>query len=453
MTILIKGGTIVNEGKQYKADLIIEGSHIKDIIPEGIDARYDVGSFSNIIDAEGAYILPGIIDSHVHFREPGLTHKACMQSESRAAAYGGVTTIFDMPNTLPQTTTPEALLDKQTMARDKMHVNYAFFPGATNDNLDFLRQLDPHQVPGIKLFMGSSTGNMLVDHEEALDAIFALAAEKGLTLMAHCEDTHIINHNMQRVKEETGLADPPIQYHPYIRSEEACYRSSALGARLAHKHGTRFHIAHITTARELSLLGDNVTGEATVAHLLFSKEDYDEKGALIKCNPAIKTLNDRDALRLALKSFPLGGDKRGVFTIGTDHAPHTLEEKQGGCQKAMSGMPMIQFSLPSMLSLVDKEVLTIERMVALMAHNPARLFHVKERGFLRPGYKADITIVRKGEPWTITKECIQSQCRWSPLEGKSFNWRITQTLVSGNLIYDNGTFHDTLFGEHVEFAG
>ena len=453
MTILIKGGTIVNEGQQYKADLIIEGSHIKDIIPEGIDARYDVGSFSNIIDAEGAYILPGIIDSHVHFREPGLTHKACMQSESRAAAYGGVTTIFDMPNTLPQTTTAEALLDKQTMARDKMHVNYAFFPGATNDNLDFLRQLDPHQVPGIKLFMGSSTGNMLVDHEEALDAIFALAAEKGLTLMAHCEDTHIINHNMQRVKEETGLADPPIQYHPYIRSEEACYRSSALGARLAHKHGTRFHIAHITTARELSLLGDNVTGEATVAHLLFSKEDYDEKGALIKCNPAIKTLNDRDALRLALKSFPLGGDKRGVFTIGTDHAPHTLEEKQGGCQKAMSGMPMIQFSLPSMLSLVDKEVLTIERMVALMAHNPARLFHVKERGFLRPGYKADITIVRKGEPWTITKECIQSQCRWSPLEGKSFNWRITQTLVSGNLIYDNGTFHDTLFGEHVEFAG
>ena len=393
-------------------------------------------------------VLPGIIDSHVHFREPGLTHKADMQSESRAAVYGGVTSVFDMPNTKPQTTTIEALQEKQALAREKMHVNYAFFPGATNDNLDELRQLDIHTVPGIKLFMGSSTGNMLVDREEALDGVFALAKEMGLPLMAHCEDTGIINHNMARVKEELGVDDPPIQYHPYIRSEEACYESSALGARLARKHGTQFHIAHITTARELSLLGGNITGEATVAHLLFSKEDYDQKGALIKCNPAIKTLNDRDALRLALTA-PLGG----CTTIGTDHAPHTLEEKQGGCQRAMSGMPMIQFSLVSMLSLVDKEVLTIERLVELMAHNPATLFGVSQRGFIRKGYKADLVIVRKDAPWTVTKDCIQSKCQWSPVEGKTFQWHVAQTLVNGQIAYDAGKFNPNIRGEQIKFRG
>lgn len=444
-TLLIKNGTIVNEGRQFKADLVIEGDRIKDIIPEGAGEHNIAGSFSRIIDAEGAYVLPGVIDSHVHFREPGLTHKADMESESRAAAWGGVTSVFDMPNTKPQTTTTEALREKQALAKGRMHVNYAFFPGATNDNLAELRQLDVNTVPGIKLFMGSSTGNMLVDREEALDGVFALASEKGLPLMAHCENTGIINRNMARVQEETGLADPPIQYHPYIRSEEACYQSSALGARLARKHGTRFHIAHITTARELELLdaGQGITGEATVAHLLFSREDYDTKGALIKCNPAIKSLNDRDALRLALAST--------LTTIGTDHAPHTLEEKQGGCRQAMSGMPMIQFSLVSMLSLVDKEILTLERMVQLMAHNPATLFGVSGRGFIRQGYQADIAIVRKGEPWSVTRDCIQSKCKWSPLEGKTFEWRVMQTIVNGQVAYDNGIFNPTVHGEEVRF--
>ena len=429
-----------------KADLVVDGDRIREITPS-----VSPQGGETVIDAEGCYVLPGVIDSHVHFREPGLMHKADMETESRAAAWGGVTSVFEMPNTKPQTTTIEALREKQDLAKGRMHVNYAFFPGATNDNLDELRKLDVHEVPGIKLFMGSSTGNMLVDREEALDGIFALAKELDLPLMAHCEDTEIINHNMARVKEELGMDDPPIQYHPFIRSEEACYRSSLLGVRLAKKHGTRFHIAHITTARELELLGDNITGEATVAHLLFSREDYDTLGALIKCNPAVKTLNDRDALRNALSTF-----NYQLSTISTDHAPHTLEEKQGGAAKAMSGMPMVQFSLVSMLSLVDKEVLTIERLVELMCHNPARLFGVSERGFLRPGYKADIAIVRKGEAWTVTKDIIQSKCGWSPLEGKTFNWKVEKTLVNGQIAYSNSLTSDlspltSIYGQPIKF--
>ena len=456
MNILIKGGTIVNEGMQQRADIIIEQGRIKEIIQGGINESC-VDSFNAIkenstewqtIDAAGAYILPGVIDSHVHFREPGLTHKADMLTESRAAAYGGVTSVFDMPNTKPQTTTIEALHDKQRMAEGRMHVNYAFFPGATNDNIDELRQLDRHEVPGIKLFMGSSTGNMLVDKEEALDSLFALATEMGLPLMAHCEDTETINHNMERCKEEMGVDDPPVQYHPYIRSEEACYASSSLGARLARKHNTPFHIAHITTARELPLLGDNITGEATVAHLLFSQEDYDDKGALIKCNPAIKSLNDRDALRLALSAK---GNEH-IHTIGTDHAPHDISEKQGGAAKAMSGMPMIQFSLIAMLSLVDKGIITMERLVELMAHNPATLFGVSKRGFLRNGYHADIAIVRRmDEPRVITRDMIQSKCRWSPVEGKTFHWQVEHTIVNGWHVYDNGKLMPEAKGEQIVF--
>ena len=470
--LLIKNGIIINEGQRIKADLVVDGDRIKEIIPYNTHSAVELppagGIEGGCIDASGCYVIPGVIDSHVHFREPGLTHKADMETESRAAAWGGVTTVFDMPNTLPQTTTLEALREKQAMARGRMHVNYTFFPGATNDNLDELRKMDVHEIPGIKLFMGSSTGNMLVDREEALDGIFALAKEMDLPLMAHCEDTDIINRNMARVKEELGMDDPPIQYHPYIRSEEACYCSSLLGVKLAKKHGTRFHIAHITTARELSLLGGNVTGEATVAHLLFSREDYDTLGSLIKCNPAVKTLNDRDALRNSLTSH-----LSPLTSIGTDHAPHTWEEKQGGCARAMSGMPMVQFSLVSMLGLVDKEVLTLERLVELMSHNPARLFGVSERGFLRPGYKADIAIIRRGVQgkcngsdrgvigtipeapdgaWKVTKEIIQSKCGWSPLEGKTFNWRVEHTIVNGQIAYSNSlTSHLTpLTSKHGE---
>lgn len=458
MKILILGGTIVNEGQQYRADVVIEDDRIIEINREGIDAD-GVDSFNGIynkvVDATGAYVLPGIIDSHVHFREPGLTHKADMESESRAAAYGGVTSVFEMPNTKPQTTTFAALHDKEEIAKEKMHVNYAFFPGATNDNIEELRKLDVHQVPGIKLFMGSSTGNMLVDKEQALSAVFALAAEMHLPLMAHCEDTETINQHMAYYKQLTGTDDPDVKLHPLIRDEEACYKSSLLGVEMALKHGTQFHVAHVTTAKEITSLPalaqgqGKVTFEVTVAHLLFSTVDYETLGAKIKCNPSVKTYLDRQALRNALTS-PLGG--LGVATIGTDHAPHTIEEKQGGAAKAMSGMPMIQFSLVAMLSLVDEGGLTMEQLVYLMCHNPATLFSVDDRGYLRKGSKADITIVRRrSTPWTITKDCIQSKCKWSPLEGRSFNWQVCNTIINGNVVYDNGVFDETSKGEHLTF--
>ena len=446
MKTLIRKGTLVNEGHVVKADVLIVDDRIEDIIQGGIDTQC-ANSFDVIIDAEDAYVLPGVIDSHVHFREPGLTHKADMETESRAAAYGGVTTVFDMPNTKPQTTTLAALAEKMAVAREKMHVNYAFFPGATNDNIDELRRLNVHEVPGIKLFMGSSTGNMLVDKEQALDEVFALAKEMGLPLMAHCEDTETINANMAYYKHLTGKEDPDIQLHPLIRSEEACVKSSELGVRLARKHGTQFHIAHVTTEKELALLGDNITGEATVAHLMFSAPDYDILGALIKCNPAVKMTKDREALRRALTAA-----SNAILTVSTDHAPHALEEKQGGAARAMSGMPMVQFSLISMLSLVDEKVLGIERVVDLMCHNQARLFSVRERGFLRKGYKADVAVVRRSDtPWTLTKDVIQSKCGWSPMEGRQFNWHVCQTMVDGRLVYDNGCFNGEVHGEQVAF--
>lgn len=448
MRKLIKGGTIVNDGSQYKADIILNDDRIEDIITSG--GGTDEAAFDDVIDATGCIIMPGVIDTHVHFREPGLTHKADMESESRAAAYGGVTSVFDMPNTKPQTTTIEALEEKRRIAKEKMHVNYSFFPGATNDNIEELRKMDPSTIPGIKLFMGSSTGNMLVDKEAALDAVFSSARDMNLVLMAHCEDTETINRNMLHFKEQYGTDDPDVSLHPLIRSEEACVKSSSLAVSLARKHKTALHIAHVSTASELQLLSPddgNITLEATVAHLFFSKEDYPTLGARIKCNPAIKEPSDRDALRKALSD-----EKNGIFTIGTDHAPHDISEKQGGAAKAMSGMPMVQFSLPAMLSLVDEGVLSTERMVALMCHNPARLFSVKERGFLRKGYKADITIVKRSDtPWTVTQDCIQSKCKWSPVEGRTFHWHIEKTICNGHLIYNKGVFDNHCHGEMIEF--
>ena len=447
MTTLIQGGTIVNDGVQQRADIIIDDDVIRDIIPEGISAD-GIDSLNFVIDATGCMVLPGIIDSHVHFREPGLTHKADMDSESQAALAGGVTTVFDMPNTKPQTTTLEALRQKQEAGRGKMHVNYAFFPGATNDNVAELRKLDVHSVPGIKLFMGSSTGNMLVDQEKALDAVFALAAEKDLPLMAHCEDTETINQRMAYYRQLTGSDDPDVRLHPLIRDEEACVKSSELGIRLAERHHTRFHIAHVTTASELEMVRaahEFVTCEATVAHLLFSVVDYDTLGSRIKCNPAVKTFLDREALRRALTDGT-------ITTIGTDHAPHLLEEKEGGAAKAMSGMPMVQFSLVSMLSLVDEGVLTIEQLVRLMAHNPATLFRVEGRGFLRKGYKADIAIVKRLDaPWTVTRDCILSRCGWSPLEGRQMRWQVQATLLNGQVAYQDGQVKRDIHGEAVSF--
>ena len=438
---LIKNGTIINEGRSFVGDLLLDGEFIKEIY-EGEAPR---GNYDEVIDASGCFVLPGVIDDHVHFREPGLTQKADIESESRAAAFGGVTSYFEMPNTVPQTTTLEAWQAKRQLGAEKSHVNYSFFFGATNDNVNDFEQLDTHRVPGIKLFMGSSTGNMLVDKYEALQAIFKKAKELDLPVMTHCEDTEIINRNMQLAKQKWG-EDPAVEHHPEIRSEEACYESSRLAVQLAKESGAHLHIAHVTTAKELEFFGkdENITGEAVVAHLMFSDKDYAVKGARIKCNPAVKTAADREALRKALSNGK-------ITVVGTDHAPHQLKDKQGGCAKAASGMPMVQFSLVSMLKLVDEKVISIDRLVELMCHNPARLFHISQRGFLRPGYKADVVVVRKGEPWKVTAEVIQSKCKWSPVEGDEFAWKVEQTFCNGHLIYNKGVFDAACRGEELEF--
>ena len=435
MRILVKGGRIVNEGRSFDGSVVIEDGNIIDITKKQPES-----SFDEIIDALGCYVLPGVIDDHVHFREPGLTEKADIESESRAAAAGGVTSYFDMPNCKPQTTTLESLNDKFERARRSSHVNYSFFYGATNDNVQTFSQLDAHRIPGIKLFMGSSTGNMLVDGKEALERIFSTVK---LPLMVHCEDTGIINHNMEEARKAWG-EDPQVNLHTLIRSEEACLASSRKAVELAKKYGTRLHIAHLSTAEELELIGENITAEACVGHLYFTELDYQRLGARIKVNPSIKTPVDQFLLRQALT------DGR-ITVVGTDHAPHLLEQKQGGCVRAASGMPMIQFSLVTMLELVDEKVLPLERMVELMCHNPARLFGVERRGFLRKGYRADMVIVRPRSPWTVTKDVIQSKCGWSPVEGHEYQWRVERTLCNGKTVYADGCVNTEVLGEEIVF--
>jgi len=442
MKTLVKGGHIVNEGRTVRGFIVIEDGTITDICKEQPEA-----SFDDIIDASDCYVLPGIIDSHVHFREPGLTEKGDIDSESRAAAAGGVTTYFDMPNCVPQTTRMEALDDKFRRAAGESHVNYSFFYGATNDNAETFSRLDGTRIPGVKLFMGSSTGNMLVDRQQALERIFKTCR---LPLMVHCEDTDIINRNMQAAKKAWG-EDPPVALHAMIRSEEACLSSTRKAVELACKYGTRLHIAHVSTAEELELIEPatknqfpNVTAEACVGYLLFSQLDHERLGARIKVNPAIKTPVDQYMLRQALN------DGR-ITTIATDHAPHLAAQKQGGCAKAASGMPMVQFSLPAMLGLVSEGVLTIARMVELMAHRPARLFGVWHRGFLRKGYRADLVVVRPDSPWTLTPDLIQSKCGWSPLEGHTFQWQVVRTLCNGHTVYQDGIVDDSYVGEAVCF--
>ena len=435
MRTLVKGGRIVNEGRVFDSNIVIEDGSIAEITGNQPEALFD-----EVINASGCYVLPGVIDDHVHFREPGLTAKADIESESRAAAAGGVTSYFDMPNSVPQTTTLEALDEKFRLAAQKSHVNYSFFYGATNDNADTFAQLDTHRIPGIKLFMGSSTGNMLVDRKEALERIFKTCQ---LPLMAHCEDTDIINRNMEEAKKAWG-EDPPVSLHAMIRSEEACMASTMKAVELARKYGTRLHIAHISTAEELELLGGQITGEATVGHLYFTQLDHERLGARIKVNPAIKSPVEQYLLRQALN------DGR-IAVIGTDHAPHLLDQKQGGCAKAASGMPMIQFSLVTMLELVDAGVLTIERMVQLMCHEPARLFGVEHRGFLRPGYRADLVVVRPHSPWTVTPDVIQSKCGWSPMEGHEYQWRVERTLCNGQTVYADGQLNKSVLGEEISF--
>ncbi len=430
--IQIKNATIVNEGRRFVGTLIIEDDRIGEII-EGYDAEASI-PVDEIIDGTGCFVLPGVIDDHVHFRDPGLISKGDFCSESRAAAAGGVTTIFDMPNCLPQTTTKEAIAEKGRIAAAKCVVNYGFFLGATATNAHELDSINPRKVAGIKLFMGASTGNMLVNDEDSLLAVFEHAR---IPIMAHCEDSNLIAQNIRSAQATYGL-DPDVCHHAEIRSAEVCYRSTEQAVRLAHETGARLHVAHISTARELELFESNhqrITAEACIGHLIFCDDDYSRLGTRIKVNPAIKTSSDRAALQAALT------DGR-IRTIGTDHAPHKLTDKIGGCVKAASGMPIIQFGLISMLELVDQGVLDLERLVQLMCHNPAELFQVENRGYLREGYMADIVMVRPNVPWTLTPNRIQSKCNWSPLEGHTFRWRVERTFCNGFPIYNRGHVTD-----------
>ncbi|MCR4764988.1 MAG: dihydroorotase [Bacteroidaceae bacterium] len=441
--MLINNVMIVNEGRQFNGAVIIEGECIVAVVEGQVFNETD---FSNKIDGNGCYLLPGVIDEHVHVRDPGLTHKADISSESRAAAAGGVTSVMDMPNTNPQTTTLEAWQNKMDNFAQHSLVNFSCYFGATNTNYPLFSQLDKSQVPGIKLFMGSSTGNMLVDRKDSLRHIFH---GTDLLIMAHCEDQNIISENTRRYKNADGDAD--ISKHPLIRSEEACWLSSKLAVELAQEANARLHIAHISTARELDLLTDEplqnkrITGEVCISHLMFNDIDYQTLGARVKCNPAVKTITDQTALQQALSSD-------FIDTVATDHAPHLLSEKQGGALKAMSGMPTIQFSLNCMLELVDKGIISIETLVQKMCHNPAQLYHIQNRGFIRPGYQADLVLVRPHMPFTVNPSILQSKCGWSPLEGHVFDWQIERTFVNGQQVYALGNIvADSTKGQSLKF--
>ena len=443
---LIHNATIINEGTRKQGSLVLANGNIAEILTDGrpLSAPCD-----ETIDATGCFLLPGVIDDHVHFRDPGLTHKADIFSESRAAAAGGVTSIMDMPNTNPPTVTLDALEQKQQLLAEKCIVNHSCYFGATNDNYDLFPQLDKTRVCGIKLFMGSSTGNMLVDRMDSLRRIFG---GTDMLIAAHCEDQDIIRRNTEKYKAEYGEGEQiPVSKHPNIRSTQACYASSKLAVQLATEAGARLHVLHISTAKELPLFSDTpldehkkITVEACVAHLLFEQKDYKTLAACIKCNPAIKRKADRDALRQAITT-------PRIDVIATDHAPHLLTEKAGGALRAASGMPMVQFSLVSMLQLMEEDVLSLETIVEKMCHNPARLFRIKDRGFIREGYRADLVLVRP-ERWQLTRESILSKCGWSPLEGRTFDWRVMKTFINGQQVYDHTNGVDDAYrGEALRF--
>ena len=444
MSTLIHQATIVNEGEQYVGSVLIEDNRIATII-RGTDITGITAD--HIIDAQGQYLIPGCIDDHVHFRDPGLTHKADMHTESRAAARGGVTSVMDMPNCNPQTTTMEALEAKFSDAKTKCLVNHSFYLGATTDNIEEIHRVDPQTICGVKLFMGSSTGGMLVDQDERIEAIFS---ESPTIIALHCEDQSIISANTAKYKEETASDDPDVTYHPLIRSEEACYQSTKKAVELATKTGAKIHIMHISTARELELLQQGslkdkkITAEVCLPHLYYTDADYATYGTRIKCNPAVKGAADRDALRKALREGL-------IDVIGTDHAPHLPADKVGGSLKAASGIPTIQYVLPAMLELADEGIITLAQVVEKMAHNPAILYKVKERGFIREGYRADLVLVSPNAPHTVTTEEIESKCAWSPFEGHTFRWGITHTWVNGHAVYANGQFDESVMGERMEF--
>ena len=442
MRTVFLNANIINEGEHYVGSLVVEGDVIKEVVRGAV---YSPSAEDEVFDAKGMTLIPGVIDDHVHMRDPGLTHKGDMVTETCAASAGGVTTVFDMPNVSPQTTSLRLLEERYALAQGRCQVNYAFFLGATLNNIEDIAQADVTRIPGIKLFMGSSTGNMLVDDEAALDKVFS---ESRTLIMTHCEDTNRINANMQKAMEACGCDDPDVSQHPKIRDAQACLMSTQLAVNLALKHDAQLHVAHLSTEAEVELLrqtsNPKITGEACVAHLIYTEADYKRLGTRIKCNPAIKSESDRDALRKAI----LDGT---ITVIGTDHAPHLLSEKEGGSKKAVSGMPMIQFSLQSMLQLSDEGLLSPEAVVKLMCHNPAELFKVEKRGFLRPGYKADFVLLTHDTPHTLEKSEILSRCGWSPREGDTFNWQISQTWVNGKRVWNGKEIECMGAGEPVRF--
>lgn len=443
-SILIKNALITNEGKQFHGDLLIADEVISEI---GDSENMKVPEHAEIIDAGGMLLIPGVIDDHVHFRDPGLTGKGDIFTESKAAVAGGVTSFMDMPNTRPQAVTTEILNHKYLLGSEKSLANYSFYIGATNTNLDEILKADPSEVCGIKLFMGSSTGGMLVDNEAALKELFLKAT---MPVTAHCEDEAIIRRNSDIYRQKYG-ENVPVKMHSLIRSREACFVSSSHAVNLAREYNTRLHILHLSTADELKLFKNDVplnekriTAEACVQHLWFDESSYDDLGTFVKWNPAIKTRFDRDAL--------INGVKNNLIdVIGTDHAPHTSEEKKNSYFNAPSGGPLIQHSLVTMLEFWHRNIFSLEKIVEMMCHNPAILFNIKNRGFIREGYKADLCLIDPDKPWTVSKENILYKCGWSPLEGTTFNSKVVKTIVNGTIVYDDGIINEDYRGERLLF--
>ncbi|MBE9575526.1 dihydroorotase [Flavobacterium proteolyticum] len=442
-TVLIRNAKIVNEGAIFEGDILIENEFIKEIA-EKISPK---SSDCVIIDAEGSYVMPGAIDDQVHFREPGLTHKGNIETESRAAVAGGITSFIEQPNTVPNAVTQELLEDKYQIASQKSYANYSFMMGGTNDNLEEVLKTNPRNVAGIKLFLGSSTGNMLVDNPEVLEKIFS---STKMLIAVHCEDEATIKANTQKYREEFG-DDIPMKYHHLIRSAEACYLSSSKAIELAKKTGARLHVFHLSTAKEMELFTNKIpleqkqiTAEVCVHHLWFTDADYETKGSLIKWNPAVKTQEDKDALWKALL------DDR-IDVIATDHAPHTLEEKINPYMTCPSGGPLVQHAVVAMFEAHHQGKISVEKIVEKMCHNPAKIFKIEKRGFIKEGYYADIAIVNAYLPWNVKKENILYKCGWSPFEGYNFKSRVTHTFVNGKLVYHNGKVKDLKVGQRLLF--
>lgn len=440
---LIKSGTIINEQKRFVGDILIKNGRI-----EKIASQIETPAGVIEINADGKYVIPGMIDDQVHFREPGLTHKANIFSESRAAVAGGITSFMEMPNTVPNTLTQALLEDKYQIAAKTSAANYSFFMGASNDNAEEVLKTNPKNVCGVKIFMGSSTGNMLVDQTETLERLFSSVS---MLIATHCEDEATVRRNLQVHLDKYG-EHIPISAHPIIRSEEACYLSSSFAVNLAKKHKTRLHVLHISTAKELDLFSNqiplkdkHITAEACIHHLWFSDEDYISKGNFIKWNPAVKKASDRQAIWQAVR------DGR-IDVIATDHAPHTIEEKNQGYQKAPSGGPLVQHAVQALFEKADQGEITLEELVQKAAHNLAILFRIEERGYIREGYFADLVIVDPSRPHTVEKNNLLYHCRWSPFEGTTFKHSIASTFVSGNLVWHNGALRIEESGKRLTFA-